>query len=322
LGWTEQELATRRKSDPQKLTLAARLKKETTLSLKQIAPRLSLGTSKSASATLHRFMRPTAPGRPSPHLKARPAFKMKTEPIYGLTPLLCCMWAVLILRNDPVLRAAEIEISAAVVPTEFENQEAQYSSSFNTDNRRYQQVYDHSLFENSMPEGGFIEEIRFRLDAQQGGGIEVVIPDIGLSLSTSPSMTPFLPTEFAKNIGPDYTEVYPHGPLSLSSSFVPGGPNPFSLRIPFQKRFLYDPRQGNLLFDLFVYKRAPGPIHIDAAGNNLVGGLIFEPGYQFGSQSPGDAWIMQLVFTPAPEPSTGTIVFGAILLGALFRRLK
>jgi hypothetical protein len=53
LGWREQELVTRRKSDPTKLALAMRLRKETTLSLKRIAARVHLGTSKSANAKLH-----------------------------------------------------------------------------------------------------------------------------------------------------------------------------------------------------------------------------------------------------------------------------
>ena len=43
LGWTEADLAARSKSDPRKLAMA-RLRAETTLSLKQIAERLSLGT--------------------------------------------------------------------------------------------------------------------------------------------------------------------------------------------------------------------------------------------------------------------------------------
>ena len=57
LGWTvEEDLARRRKNDPDKLAIATRLRTETTLTLKQIAQRVSLGTSKGAHATLHRWM--------------------------------------------------------------------------------------------------------------------------------------------------------------------------------------------------------------------------------------------------------------------------
>jgi hypothetical protein len=61
LGWKEADLATRRKSDPAKLQIAARLRKETTLSIKQIAGCLHLGTPRSASVRLHTVMRGTAP---------------------------------------------------------------------------------------------------------------------------------------------------------------------------------------------------------------------------------------------------------------------
>jgi hypothetical protein len=42
-GWQESDLVNRRKRDPAKLQIAVRLRKETTLSVKQIAARLHLG---------------------------------------------------------------------------------------------------------------------------------------------------------------------------------------------------------------------------------------------------------------------------------------
>ena len=56
-GWQEADLITRRKNDPGKLEIAARLRRETTLSIKAIAARVRLGTSKTANAKLHRHMR-------------------------------------------------------------------------------------------------------------------------------------------------------------------------------------------------------------------------------------------------------------------------
>jgi len=57
LGWKEADLRKRRKNDPDKLALAARLRRETTLPLKWIASRVGLGTSKSANSNLHRWMK-------------------------------------------------------------------------------------------------------------------------------------------------------------------------------------------------------------------------------------------------------------------------
>ena len=51
----------RRKSDPGKLEIAARLRRETTLSIKAIAKRTYLGTSKSANIRLYTAVRHIVP---------------------------------------------------------------------------------------------------------------------------------------------------------------------------------------------------------------------------------------------------------------------
>ncbi len=53
--WSVRQLEECAKSDPQKLALAARLRRETTLTLRWIAARLHLGTWKSLNAKLHRW---------------------------------------------------------------------------------------------------------------------------------------------------------------------------------------------------------------------------------------------------------------------------
>jgi REP element-mobilizing transposase RayT len=56
LGWAEADLAARLKNDPGRLAIAARVRRETTLSIKWIAARLQLGTTKSANSMLHDYM--------------------------------------------------------------------------------------------------------------------------------------------------------------------------------------------------------------------------------------------------------------------------
>jgi len=51
-GWQESELVTRRRSDPGKLAMAARLRNETTLPIKWIAARVQVGTAKGAKSVL------------------------------------------------------------------------------------------------------------------------------------------------------------------------------------------------------------------------------------------------------------------------------
>ena len=59
LCWQEADLAQRRKRDPAKLEIALRLRQETTLSVKEIAARLNLGTPGSASVCLLAGLRKT-----------------------------------------------------------------------------------------------------------------------------------------------------------------------------------------------------------------------------------------------------------------------
>ncbi|MCP5519243.1 MAG: transposase [Verrucomicrobiales bacterium] len=53
LGWTRADLEKRNRTAPEKLELAARLRRETTLTIKEMAQRLHLGSWKSATTRLH-----------------------------------------------------------------------------------------------------------------------------------------------------------------------------------------------------------------------------------------------------------------------------
>jgi putative transposase len=67
LNWKEKDLKIRRKGDPDKLSIGARLRKETTLTIKEIGDRLHLGTAQSASTNLHNWM--NSKGRMNPRTK-------------------------------------------------------------------------------------------------------------------------------------------------------------------------------------------------------------------------------------------------------------
>ena len=64
LKWQMAELESRPKTDPGKLAIAARLRKEPTLPMKDIAARVCLGTFKSANARLHVWMNQTPAAQP------------------------------------------------------------------------------------------------------------------------------------------------------------------------------------------------------------------------------------------------------------------
>ena len=56
LGWQESNLASRRQAHPDKLAIALRLRNETTLSIKWIAARVRIGSSKGAKSVPQRWV--------------------------------------------------------------------------------------------------------------------------------------------------------------------------------------------------------------------------------------------------------------------------
>lgn len=54
--WTDHNLRNLRKSAPEKMKIAARLRRETVVSMKWIADRLSMGTANSANVRLYEWM--------------------------------------------------------------------------------------------------------------------------------------------------------------------------------------------------------------------------------------------------------------------------
>ena len=68
-GWEESDLATRRRSDPGKVAIAARLRKETTLPIKWIAARVQIGTAKGAKSVLRHLAHRQHPGNAAAGLK-------------------------------------------------------------------------------------------------------------------------------------------------------------------------------------------------------------------------------------------------------------
>jgi hypothetical protein len=57
LGWAAQDLQGRRKSDPHKVRIAARLRRETTMTLEWIADRLCMGAATHVASLLQRYSR-------------------------------------------------------------------------------------------------------------------------------------------------------------------------------------------------------------------------------------------------------------------------
>ena len=82
-GWNESDWATRRKSDPGKLQLAVRLRKETTLTIKAIASRVHLGSPRSAYVRLHEWIKSSEATRQADRRHERKRTIYRVNPFNG-----------------------------------------------------------------------------------------------------------------------------------------------------------------------------------------------------------------------------------------------
>jgi len=126
---------------------------------------------------------------------------------------------------------------------------------------RYQQVYGSSDFNLFLgPGSGQITQISFDTGA---GALNVTLPNVQISLSTTARAPDGLSTTFSDNVGADSTVVF-SGALHLSSS----GLGSYEVRIPLQQSFNYDWRAGNLLLDVRNFQTiVPQPtVLFNAAG--------------------------------------------------------
>ena len=237
------------------------------------------------------------------------------------------LWlAFAVLFLVPCLTAQEEQ--TAVIPAELENVEGPGWSfqPFNNqiDNVRVQFHYPNTAFVDAMPVGGTISEIAFRLDGPNGspgfppGGSLDTQMELELRASTSVSVpNPFLPLEFAQNVGPNETIVFPRQVLLLKSMWNSTGPNEFSIRIPFDNEFVYNPNEGHLLLDFFIY-RAPGQrVVVEPGGGDalLIGSINSPTATDVGV---GGA-AMQITYVPVPEPGVLGLLAAAVIAFRLLR---
>ena len=192
---------------------------------------------------------------------------------------------------------------------------------------RYQQIYDASLF-SSISAPVRIGAIAFRLDAGEATSASGSFSSLRINLTTTSASTSVYSNRFADNYGADLATVF-DGSLSWTATSG-GSPNAFDLVISFDTEFIYDPRDGNLLFEWrdFGGDTTPMERFFDAAFTpnmtrlvNAFDGVDAEYADE-NLSTRGYGLVTRFTVTSIPEPGTLALL-GAGLAGAgLARRRK
>jgi hypothetical protein len=175
---------------------------------------------------------------------------------------------------------------------------------------RYQQVFPAADFAALGNQPHWIVGFTSRPDQSvTSPGTVHFFPDNEIRLSTMPVGPPNLSLSFDDNLGSDVMQFY-RGPFIQVADVAGPGPGPrefYNAEFPAGVTpFLYDPSQGNLLFDVIAWQGA------SASGrSDKVPGLLTALGVQnpLGTQGFREAAsIFQFTFIPVPEPSTALLV--------------
>lgn len=204
--------------------------------------------------------------------------------------------------------------------------------------RRYQQIYDASLFASaSGPQE--ITEIQFRAASPENTfrPNSITASNVTVSFSTTSVLTDPGSTaggnfsaSFADNIGADVQVVY-SGALTLNrGGSNAAGAQPFSYGFTLQTPFIYDPSMGNLLIDFVVPTTATltagagfGAVESFDASVESNDGTASVTGT--GTNTVGAAGqtglITQFTLAPAvPEPTTALLGLAGVVLAWACRR--
>ena len=190
---------------------------------------------------------------------------------------------------------------------------------------RYQQVYGASDFTH-LGTPFLITEVRFNnARGNQYLGVTTAMR-AQLDFSTTSRGPDALSSVFAENVGSDRTTVL-SGVLDLHSE--DGGD--FSLHVPLQAPFLYDPSLGNLLFDVRVFQTVdqnfgmipPGYPTLTAAtrlGDTVSSVFTFDVGAETARFTETVGLLTSFQVTPVPEPGVLTMLIIGVGSLAVWRQ--
>lgn len=184
--------------------------------------------------------------------------------------------------------------------------------------QRYQQIYSSDQFPSVC---GRILQINFR-NIIGPDNTSVTYPDVSIQLSTTSVSPNTLSNRFSDNIGPDVITVY-EGELTFTSQECELTPCSFDNSIVLQTPFIYNPRDGNLLFDItkqmspayrqFDYQELDGQL-----ATNRLFSEAGDPDSETGTVGDNDGgFITQFVCEPIPRAIPALSEWGLIAMAGI-----
>jgi hypothetical protein len=226
--------------------------------------------------------------------------------------------SLLLLAGVPETQAAEIKI---VSPSAYEYREGEGGGGSETSSPfRYQQVFPAADFAALGNQPHWLVGFTVRPDQSVTSPRTAHFPDNEVRLSTTERGPGNLSLAFNDNLGPDVMQFY-RGPLNLVADIDGTSPVPrefYHAEFPAGVTpYLYDPSQGNLLYDVIAWQGASPSTRDDEVPGMLTAvarSRIATTGFQDG------ATIFQFTFVPVPEPATLTLFVMAIVVYYARRR--
>ncbi len=230
--------------------------------------------------------------------------------------------SLLLLSGIRCAQAAEIKI---VSPGAYEDVEGEGSVGEDCCSRfRRQQVFPAADFAALGNRPHWLVGYTFRPDQSLTSPRTVHFPDNEVRLSTTQRGPSNLSLVFDDNLGPDVMQFY-RGPLTSVADIDDTSPVPrefYNTDFPAGVTpFLFDPSQGNLLFDVIAWQG----VSPSTGGNDIVPGLltVVASPNPLGTQGArAAAQVFQFTFVPVPEPTGLALasLLAAIVVAAPKRR--
>ena len=184
---------------------------------------------------------------------------------------------------------------------------------------RFQELHSASTFEAQGPGPFEITSLAWRPDRSVN---EPYTVDWPISIRLTTTTVGDLSRTFANNVGPGgLVEVY-SGVVELATDGMPRSeslPHDFDYLFEFDRPFLYDPQQGDLLLDLVFNEPHPAPwVWADGVDNSGQYVEVIRPPTALVATTDGTAlFVTQFTMNAVPEPTTAPL----LIVGAIVARL-